>query len=108
MQLKDVSKAILDFRPFFGVIQGLSLGPKFDGLETVLFALHDINDTDGLRILVLHCQKWNFSGVFVISHWDAVAATQVIDMPPPAIYACAHLLASDTLPTSNDAESSYS
>ena len=59
----------------------------------VLYALHDIVDSEGrMQVLVTHSQSPVFSAVFVISTWTTSLST-------PAIYASAHLIGNESLPT---------
>ena len=58
----------------------------------ILIAVHDICDTEGLQVLITHCQSPALSAVFVISRWVGGSQT------PPAIYACAHIISYESLP----------
>merc|ERR1719414_2871380 len=99
---------------FTWAFKGLSLGPMVKPDMAVLYALHDVVDSPALRVLILHNQELQFSGVFVISHWQppcaaaaAAAAAAAFDAAPPVIYACAHLISYDTLPTFDGREADF-
>ena len=61
------------------ILQGLSLGPKVKPDMAVLYAIHDVVDSPALRVLILHNQELQFSGVFVISHWQPRGAAAAAD-----------------------------